>query len=121
MREGLLILGDHLPNPHTGAKATSAQRHRQIVELGVRAEALGFDSVWLDEHHLCDHGAADSQTARARWRPYHLQYIRWVTTVLVPWGGVNLSPREERAAGMPASLRCTKGSPRAATATDPAR
>jgi hypothetical protein len=24
MREGLLILGDHLPNPHTGAKSTPA-------------------------------------------------------------------------------------------------
>jgi alkanesulfonate monooxygenase SsuD/methylene tetrahydromethanopterin reductase-like flavin-dependent oxidoreductase (luciferase family) len=288
MREGLLILGDHLPNPHTGAKTTSAQRHRQIVEIAVRGEALGFDSVWLGEHHLCDyilssppvvlaaiaartsrlrlgtgvtllgsldpvrvaedyatldglsngraelvagrgvlrrtyadfghdpeqsreiyeenvaillaawsaspvsyeakhraplrevtvqprpqqvphpplwigggssvasidlaarlglplmlpsvlappaafapyveryranftacgagrdrpvvgacshvHVAADSQTARTRWRPYHMQYIRWVTTVLIPWGGVNLSPREERSAGMPAAV-----------------
>ncbi|TMA35354.1 MAG: LLM class flavin-dependent oxidoreductase [Deltaproteobacteria bacterium] len=55
MREGLLILGDHLPNPHTAAKTTPAQRHRQIVETAVRAEALGFDSVWLGEHHLCDY------------------------------------------------------------------
>jgi alkanesulfonate monooxygenase SsuD/methylene tetrahydromethanopterin reductase-like flavin-dependent oxidoreductase (luciferase family) len=285
MREGLLILGDHLPNPHTGAKTTPAQRHRQIVELGVRAEALGFDSVWLGEHHLCDyvlasppvvlaaiaertsrlrlgtgvtllgsldpvraaedyatldglsagrvevvagrgvlqrtyadfgydpkqsralfeenvalllaawsqapahfeathrpslrgvtvqprpvqtphpplwigggssfasvdlaarlglplmlpsvlappnafvpyvaryrerfvpngagreraavgacshvHVAQDSQTARERWRPYHTQYIRWVTSVLIPWGGVNIAIGEERAAGPP--------------------
>jgi alkanesulfonate monooxygenase SsuD/methylene tetrahydromethanopterin reductase-like flavin-dependent oxidoreductase (luciferase family) len=285
MREGLLILGDHLPNPHTGVKATPAQRHRQIVELGVRAEALGFDSVWLGEHHLCDyvlssppvvlaaigartqrlrlgtgvtllgsldpiraaedyatldaissgrvevvagrgvlqrtyadfghdpqrsralfeenvalllgawtqspaqlearhrpslrgvtvqpvpeqcphpplwigggssfasvdlaarlglplmlpsvlapppafapyvaryrerfvangagrerpvvgacshvHVAQDSQTARARWRPYHMQYIRWVTGTLIPWGGVNVGVGEERAAGPP--------------------
>jgi alkanesulfonate monooxygenase SsuD/methylene tetrahydromethanopterin reductase-like flavin-dependent oxidoreductase (luciferase family) len=55
MREGLLILGDHLPDPHTGRKTTGAQRHRQIVELAVRGEALGFDSVWLGEHHLCDY------------------------------------------------------------------
>jgi hypothetical protein len=33
-----------------------------------------------------------------------MQYVRWVTTVLIPWGGVNLSPREERAAGMPATV-----------------
>ena len=285
MREGLLILGDHLPNPHTGAKTTAAQRHRQIVELAVQAQALGFDSVWLGEHHLCDyilssppvvlaaiaerttrlrlgtgvtllgsldpiraaedyatvdvlsggrvevvagrgvllrtyadfghdpkqsrelfeenvalllaawseapasfearhrpslrgvtvhprpvqsphpplwigggssfasvdlaarlglplmlpsvlaapaafvpyvaryrerfvangarrdrpvvgacshvHVAADSQTARARWRPYHLQYIHWVSGVLSPWGGVNLDPREQRGTGPP--------------------
>jgi alkanesulfonate monooxygenase SsuD/methylene tetrahydromethanopterin reductase-like flavin-dependent oxidoreductase (luciferase family) len=285
MREGLLILGDHLPNPHTGAITSPAQRHRQIVELGVRAEALGFESVWLGEHHLCDyilssppvvlaaigertqrlrlgtgvtllgsldpvraaedyatvdglsggrvevvagrgvlqrtysdfghdpkqsrslfeenvalllaawtqapahfeathrpslrgvtvhprpaqtphpplwigggssfasvdlaarlglplmlpsvlaapaafapyvaryrerfvpngprrerpvvgacshvHVAKDSQTARERWRPYHMQYIRWVTSVLIPWGGVNLAMSEERAAGPP--------------------
>jgi alkanesulfonate monooxygenase SsuD/methylene tetrahydromethanopterin reductase-like flavin-dependent oxidoreductase (luciferase family) len=55
MREGLLILGDHLPNPHSGLKTSAAQRHRQIVELGARAETLGFDSVWLGEHHLCDY------------------------------------------------------------------
>src|SRR5262245_65855150 len=55
MREGLLVLGGHLPNPHTGEKTTSAQRHRQIVEIAVRAEALGFDSVWLGEHHNCDY------------------------------------------------------------------
>jgi alkanesulfonate monooxygenase SsuD/methylene tetrahydromethanopterin reductase-like flavin-dependent oxidoreductase (luciferase family) len=55
MREGLMILGDHLPNPLTGAKTTPSERHRQIVELGVRGEALGFDSVWLGEHHLCDY------------------------------------------------------------------
>ena len=50
-----MILGDHLPNPLTGVKTTASERHRQIVELGVRGEALGFDSVWLGEHHLCDY------------------------------------------------------------------
>jgi alkanesulfonate monooxygenase SsuD/methylene tetrahydromethanopterin reductase-like flavin-dependent oxidoreductase (luciferase family) len=55
MREGLLILGDHLADPHTGYKSSHSARHRQIVELGVRAEQLGFDSVWLGEHHLCDY------------------------------------------------------------------
>jgi alkanesulfonate monooxygenase SsuD/methylene tetrahydromethanopterin reductase-like flavin-dependent oxidoreductase (luciferase family) len=287
MREGLLVLGDHLPNPHTGVKTTPAQRHRQIVELAVRCEALGFDSVWLGEHHLCDyilssppvvlaaiaerttrmrlgtgvtllgsldpvraaedyatvdvlsdgrvevvagrgvlrrtysdfgydpdqsrelydenvelllaawtherahfeakhrpalggvtvhprpvqrphpplwigggssfgsidlaarlglplmlpsvlappaafapyvaryrqqfvangpgrerplvgacshvHVARDSQTARARWRPFHMQYITWVTTVLIPWGGVNLAQREPRSTSPPTS------------------
>jgi alkanesulfonate monooxygenase SsuD/methylene tetrahydromethanopterin reductase-like flavin-dependent oxidoreductase (luciferase family) len=55
VKEGLLILGDHLPDPHSGERVSQAQRHRQFVELAVRAEALGFDSVWLGEHHLCDY------------------------------------------------------------------
>jgi alkanesulfonate monooxygenase SsuD/methylene tetrahydromethanopterin reductase-like flavin-dependent oxidoreductase (luciferase family) len=55
VREGLLILGDHLPDPHSGVRVGQAERQRQFVDLGVRAEALGFDSVWLGEHHLCDY------------------------------------------------------------------
>ena len=55
MNEGLLILGDHLPDPHSGERVSQAQRHRQFVDLGVRAEELGFESVWLGEHHLCDY------------------------------------------------------------------
>jgi alkanesulfonate monooxygenase SsuD/methylene tetrahydromethanopterin reductase-like flavin-dependent oxidoreductase (luciferase family) len=55
VKEGLLILGDHLPDPHTGERVTQAARHRQFVEFAVRAEALEFDSVWLGEHHLCDY------------------------------------------------------------------
>lgn len=55
MRTGMLILGDHLADPTTGARAPAAARYRQIVELGVAAEALGFDLVALGEHHLCDY------------------------------------------------------------------
>lgn len=54
MNEGLMILGDHLPDPNDGARVSQAERQRQFVELAVRAEALGFDSVWLGEHHLCE-------------------------------------------------------------------
>ena len=55
MKQGLLTLGDWLPDPHTGERISQAQRHRQFVELAVRGESLGFDSVWLGEHHLCDY------------------------------------------------------------------
>jgi alkanesulfonate monooxygenase SsuD/methylene tetrahydromethanopterin reductase-like flavin-dependent oxidoreductase (luciferase family) len=55
MRCGMLILGDHLADPVRGGRISAAARHRQIVELGVAAEALGFDSVSLGEHHLCDY------------------------------------------------------------------
>ncbi|MGH7290357.1 MAG: LLM class flavin-dependent oxidoreductase [Myxococcota bacterium] len=55
MDEGLLILGDHLADPHTGMRSSQAERHRQFVELGAYSEVLGFDSIWLGEHHLCDY------------------------------------------------------------------
>ena len=52
---GLLTLGDRLADPATGAIRTEAQRHRSIVEQAVRAEALGFHSVHVGEHHLSDY------------------------------------------------------------------
>jgi alkanesulfonate monooxygenase SsuD/methylene tetrahydromethanopterin reductase-like flavin-dependent oxidoreductase (luciferase family) len=53
---GLLSLGDLLPDPATGERREStAARHQTIVEAAVLAEALGFDSVWLGEHHFCDY------------------------------------------------------------------
>jgi luciferase family oxidoreductase group 1 len=55
MELGLLVLGDQLPNPHTGERLSEAERHRQIVELAVRGEELGLRSVWLGEHHGCDY------------------------------------------------------------------
>ncbi|MEN8185205.1 MAG: LLM class flavin-dependent oxidoreductase [Myxococcota bacterium] len=56
MEIGLLSLGDHLPDPTTQERPeSSAQRHQAIVESAVHAEALGFDSVWLGEHHFCDY------------------------------------------------------------------
>jgi alkanesulfonate monooxygenase SsuD/methylene tetrahydromethanopterin reductase-like flavin-dependent oxidoreductase (luciferase family) len=55
MRHGILTLGDHLPDPHTGRRVGVAARHRQIVELAVRAEELGFDTFLVGEHHFCDY------------------------------------------------------------------
>lgn len=55
METGLLILGDHLADPRSGVRSPAPARQRQFVELGVAAEALGFDLVCLGEHHLCDY------------------------------------------------------------------
>jgi alkanesulfonate monooxygenase SsuD/methylene tetrahydromethanopterin reductase-like flavin-dependent oxidoreductase (luciferase family) len=55
MRLGLMILGDLVPDPHTGRVASQAERHRAFVELAVLAEEVGLDSVWLGEHHFCDY------------------------------------------------------------------
>lgn len=52
---GLLSLGDCLADPVGGGRPTPAERHRAIVESAVLAERLGFDSIWLGEHHFCDY------------------------------------------------------------------
>jgi alkanesulfonate monooxygenase SsuD/methylene tetrahydromethanopterin reductase-like flavin-dependent oxidoreductase (luciferase family) len=52
---GLLSLGDLLTDPLTGARRTPASRHRNLVEQAVAAEAVGFTSVHLGEHHFCDY------------------------------------------------------------------
>ncbi len=54
MDVGLLALGDCRDDPVAGTKTSPAQRHRAIVDEAVLAESLGFDSVWLGEHHSRD-------------------------------------------------------------------
>jgi len=35
------------------------------------------------------HVAEDSAAARRRWQPYHMNYLNWVTGLMV-WGGINV-------------------------------
>ena len=39
---------------HRHEQRRAERRHRAIVDEAVLAESLGFDSVWLGEHHACD-------------------------------------------------------------------
>ena len=55
MEVGLVSLGDNLPHPGGGGRLSAAARFRQLVELGVLAEALGFDTFHLGEHHFSDY------------------------------------------------------------------
>ncbi len=52
---GLMSLGDLLPDPATGERMTEAERHRSLVDQAVTAEACGFTSVHLGEHHFSDY------------------------------------------------------------------
>jgi alkanesulfonate monooxygenase SsuD/methylene tetrahydromethanopterin reductase-like flavin-dependent oxidoreductase (luciferase family) len=52
---GLLTLGDLVTDPLTGARRTHAERHRNIVDQAVLAEATGFTSIHVGEHHFCDY------------------------------------------------------------------
>ncbi|MEO6081528.1 MAG: LLM class flavin-dependent oxidoreductase, partial [Umezawaea sp.] len=48
----LLILGDHLPDPVTGAVVSEAARLQAVVEQAVVAEEAGFTGVAIGEHHF---------------------------------------------------------------------
>ena len=55
MEIGLMSLGDLLPHPGSGIRVSEAERHRSLVDQAVVAEALGFTSVHLGEHHFSDY------------------------------------------------------------------
>jgi alkanesulfonate monooxygenase SsuD/methylene tetrahydromethanopterin reductase-like flavin-dependent oxidoreductase (luciferase family) len=52
---GLLTLGDIVTDPVTGSRRTHAERHRNAVDQAVLAEAVGFTSFHVGEHHFCDY------------------------------------------------------------------
>ncbi|GAB2631227.1 LLM class flavin-dependent oxidoreductase [Prescottella soli] len=55
MELGVMSLGDHLPNPHTGIRTSQGERLRSIVDSSVEAESMGFAMVALGEHHFNDY------------------------------------------------------------------
>ncbi len=55
MKFGVITLGDNRPDPLTGRLRSAVEHHREILELADKAEALGFDSFHVGEHHGCDY------------------------------------------------------------------
>ena len=48
----VLSLGDHLPDPRSGALASQRERLRGIAEMAPLAEELGFTGIAVGEHHF---------------------------------------------------------------------
>jgi alkanesulfonate monooxygenase SsuD/methylene tetrahydromethanopterin reductase-like flavin-dependent oxidoreductase (luciferase family) len=52
----IIMLGDHLPDPHTGQyNETQAERFPLWADLVVRADQLGFHAAWFGEHHCSNY------------------------------------------------------------------
>lgn len=52
---GILSLGDHVPNPHTGVRNSQQDRLRSIIDSAIAGEDMGFSMIALGEHHFNDY------------------------------------------------------------------
>ncbi len=72
---GLLSLGDHLADPHSGERISQAARLQRVVDAAVGAEEAGFAAFGVGEHHFSGYilsspelvlAAATARTSRIR-------------------------------------------------------
>jgi alkanesulfonate monooxygenase SsuD/methylene tetrahydromethanopterin reductase-like flavin-dependent oxidoreductase (luciferase family) len=71
---------------HGGPDVDSGQGYRQFVEYNVEAEALGYHSTFLVEHHFTGFGQVSASLALLTWVAAKTKTLRLGTAVLVlPW------------------------------------
>ena len=71
---------------HGGPDVDSGQGYRQFVEYNVEAEALGYHSTFLVEHHFTGFGQVSASLALLTWVAAKTRTLRLGTAVLVlPW------------------------------------
>lgn len=54
MKFGIFSVVDHYPNERP---RTTGQLYTELLEQAEAADALGFDSFWVAEHHFHEYGA----------------------------------------------------------------
>jgi alkanesulfonate monooxygenase SsuD/methylene tetrahydromethanopterin reductase-like flavin-dependent oxidoreductase (luciferase family) len=68
------------------AQLTDAEAYRRDLDLTVRAEAVGFDSVWTSEHHFSDYQLTSQQLMFLAWVAGQTTTLKLGTMVTVlPW------------------------------------
>src|SRR5260370_2982086 len=71
---------------HGGPDVDSGQGYRQFVEYNVEAEALGYHSTFLVEHHFTGAGQDSASLSLLTWLAAKTRTLRLGTAVLVlPW------------------------------------
>src|SRR5215475_15813797 len=71
---------------HGGPDVDSGQGYRQFVDYNVEAEALGYHSTFLVEHHFTGFGQVSASLALLTWVAARTRTLRLGTAVLVlPW------------------------------------
>jgi alkanesulfonate monooxygenase SsuD/methylene tetrahydromethanopterin reductase-like flavin-dependent oxidoreductase (luciferase family) len=71
---------------HGGPDVDSGQGYRQFVDYNIEAEALGFHSTFLVEHHFTGFGQVSASLSLLTWVAAKTKTLRLGTAVLVlPW------------------------------------
>jgi alkanesulfonate monooxygenase SsuD/methylene tetrahydromethanopterin reductase-like flavin-dependent oxidoreductase (luciferase family) len=71
---------------HGGPDVDSGQGYREFVDYNIEAEALGFYSTFLVEHHFTGYGQVSASLALLTWVAAKTRSLRLGTAVLVlPW------------------------------------
>lgn len=71
---------------HAGPDVDSGQGYRQFVEYNIEAEALGYHSTFLVEHHFTGFGQVSASLTLLTWIAAKTRTLRVGTAVLVlPW------------------------------------
>jgi alkanesulfonate monooxygenase SsuD/methylene tetrahydromethanopterin reductase-like flavin-dependent oxidoreductase (luciferase family) len=71
---------------HAGPDVDSGQGYRQFVDYNIEAEALGYHSTFLVEHHFTGFGQVSASLTLLTWVAAKTRTLRVGTAVLVlPW------------------------------------
>src|ERR1700753_1106468 len=68
---------------HGGPDVESGQGYRQFVDYNIEAEALGFHSTFLVEHHFTGFGQVSASLALLTWVAAKTKTVRLRTALLV--------------------------------------
>src|SRR5262249_1418991 len=74
------------PPRHADPDVDSSQGYRQFVDYNIEAEALGYTSTFLVEHHFTGFGQVSASLSLLTWVAAKTKTLRLGTAVMVlPW------------------------------------